>query len=90
MLKIKENIDLKELEKYGFEDMCDIYGYYYREYKIIAPYFTEFIGVDMGRCIGAYKNADDDIRSISTYDDESIKELIDDLIKDGIVEKVEE
>jgi hypothetical protein len=90
MLKIKDNVDLKELEKYGFEDMSDIYGYYYREYKIMSPYFTEFIGIDIDRCIGAYENADDDIRRISAHDDESIKELIDDLINDGLVEKVEE
>ena len=89
MLRIKENIDLKELEKYGFV-YNDIYGWKY-EYKnseilinsenpIIAPY--------------------EDINIVCLVDNElfihcnthlvKIPDILYDLIKDGLVEKINE
>ena len=80
MLKIKDNVDLKELEKYGFKEYND---YWQRDYN--NDYATniykdtkEIIKVDYEWSFlenKYYKN--------STY---RIKDLID----DGLVEKVEE
>lgn len=79
MLKIKDNVDLKELEKYGFKEYND---YWQRDYN--NDYATniykdtrEIIKVDYEWSFlenKYYKN--------STY-------RINDLIKDGLVEKVE-
>ena len=89
MLKLKNDVDLKKLEKYGFE-YGDIYGWRY-EYKnseglinsgnpILAPY--------------------EDINVVCLVDKElfihcnthliKIPNVVYDLIKDGLVEKVEE
>ena len=82
MLRIKDNIDLKELEKYGFihlrkgmTDFVPEVKYWYTlnnsEYDCITVFKDRHIyfGLD---CYGR------------TYD------VIYDLIKDGLVEKVEE
>ncbi len=80
MLKIRENVDLKELEKYGFKEYNDCYS---RDYN--NDYLTridkdtrEILKVDYEWSFlqnKYYKN--------STY-------KIDDLIKADLVEKVEE
>lgn len=75
MLKIKDNVDLKELEKYGFEyeegiilkeqgSYCKYATIINKNDRIIRPYHAGY----------------------SYYD----YEIVYDLIKDGLVEKVEE
>jgi len=80
MLKIKDNIDLKKLEKYGFQQSInDISEYYFIRLTassnyavlIISP-ITRKLTIDTG----------------STYIDEL--NVLYDLIKDGLVEKVED
>lgn len=74
MLKIKDSVDLKELEKYGFEKLKGFSDYHYGD-DISAIY------VEMDRTI-----------IVATYQDYDVKnkilEIIYDLIKDGLVEKV--
>lgn len=77
MLKIKDNVDLKELEKYGF---------YYHFDKRTAYY---------GCCVKEDKGSTffiNNARIISINSNKSIfnLETLYDLIKDGLVEKVEE
>ena len=78
MLKIKDNVDLKELEKYGFIEYKNEYA---RHYKI-----------DIETCI------DKETREIRDFDTDyrftMIMDLgestrVNDLIKDGLVEKVD-
>lgn len=91
MLKIRDDIDLKELEKYGFELKNTIY--YEKEFEAIN--FDE----EENHKILIYLNK----RSIAleimnndytyhSFDDElgRIEDTLYDLIKDGLVEKVEE
>ena len=82
MLKIKDNVDLKELEKYGF--IKGTFGYIKvlneEDYSIEVSIEKEF-----GEAIIYIKN--------DYYDCDykcNVPEVIYDLIKDGLVEKVEE
>ena len=80
MLKIRENVDLKELEKYGFKEYNDCYSRdYNNDYLTRVDKDTrEILKVDYEWSFlqnKYYKN--------STY-------KIDDLIKADLVEKVEE
>ena len=84
MLKIKDNVDLKELEKYGFKYEKLIYG---RD-----RYYEPITCIDV--TVNPKKeNATLESREVivNTYsiENEAI-ELLYDLIKDGLVEKVEE
>lgn len=82
MLKIKDNVDLKELEKYGFEN-CDEY---YME-KELEDGNTLEIGLEKDLF---YKNKELSIR-IGAYNT-TVTDLsvIYDLIKADLVEKVEQ
>ena len=77
MLKIKDNIDLKELEKYGFAYQEEYVGE--NEEDLIKFYYKGglYIFIDD-------KKFDDDSYGIRDI------EVIYDLIKDGLVEKVKE
>ena len=80
MLKIKDNVDLKELEKYGFNK----YGWNYRQ-TFDYEYYEVVIIVELDR-----KNI---IIQNDYYDSDYacyIPDVLYDLIKDGLVEKVEE
>lgn len=84
MLKIKDDIDLKELEKFGFE--LDEYGDYR---KIIytgrrGQYFELLINIKYRELLGYSEGADGD------GEEDNIDDTLYDLIKAGIVEKVEE
>ena len=85
MLKIKDNVDLKELEKYGFEERTYEYTKIYdlREYTIWVSvvkddpsYNDRYIYIK-----NDYYDADYDALA---------PDVMYDLIKDGLVEKVEE
>lgn len=79
MLKIRENIDLKELEKYGFvkNDHFDLFTRYeYKPDSVTCLYVDEYTNITI----------------FPTYYDKlniKIMEKLYDLIKDGLVEKVE-
>ena len=81
MLKIKDNVDLKELEKYGFEYQEEERNYW--KYVFMnkngdeKQYWVDIDTRAIEFCV--------DTMRILKYD-----ETIYDLIKDGLVEKVEE
>ena len=84
MLKIKDNVDLKELEKYGFEYQKMMYGRerYYEPMTCIdvtVKNTTEASSLKLRQVIVNAYNVNDEVY-----------ELLYDLIKDGLVEKVEE
>ena len=74
MLKIKDNVDLKELEKFGFEKECRSFN---GESKELYTYGEMIIFVDTR-----------EIHSFRMRMDTVIKLF--DLIQAGLVEKVEE
>lgn len=83
MLKIKDNVNLKELEKFGFkkEKEEEVYTYY------------DYLGIDADCKINMYVSGE--TREIATEIDEYVNsyEMHDemyDLITAGLVEKVEE
>lgn len=79
MLKIKDNIDLKELEKLGFKDKGDEYERDLRDYG-----FSLFANVDKdNRYIIFISDFGDD----AYLPDENEKFLIPELIKADMVEK---
>ena len=89
MLKIKDNVDLKELEKYGFVDYNeDIYLDKMGELKISLLFGVPFVNKRTRElCI---------FTNLTKFDDfgDGIKEVlmtenIYDLIKDGLVEKID-
>ena len=91
MLKIKDNVDLKELEKFGYEleedwwnrpktiTKDDVTGYEIY-YKHVALYTSIEIEVETRRII---QQTDDLFTKVN-------KKYIEDLIEAGYVEKVEE
>ena len=79
MLKIKDNVDLKELEKFGFE-----YDEGYEWQNVICYKY-----VDENYCIEAFK---DEIR-MHIFEDGlfiEIPEVLYDLIKADLVEKIDD
>lgn len=89
MLKIKDNVDLKELEKYGFE--FDKYENGYTRIYYGSELDVDEIIIREDRIINNWT-------LLETYDDayggegeldNNLSFKIDDLIKDGLVEKVE-
>lgn len=81
MLKIKDNVDLKELEKYGFEHYPLIY---IKETKR----YDDYMGMNTAKKI----YIDEKTREISIgtnlFNTDIELDTLYDLIKDGIVEKV--
>ena len=81
MLKIKDNVDLKELEKYGFkvkydEDTGWAYKYQHKEYKFVYVML---------------KNRELNLSETNVRFEEQHKyySLVFDLIKDGLVTKID-
>lgn len=90
MLKIKDNVDLKELEKYGYELQEDWWnrpskitvndvGGKMIYYKHVAPYVSIEIELETRKITENYGDAFVTVN----------EEYIDDLIKDGLVEKID-
>lgn len=85
MLKIKDEVDLKELEKFGFkpkynEDTGEIKSYSYKNKRIevsdrLIPFYIDY-------------NEYNEINR--TYYSSDIVEVLYYLIQDGLVEKVED
>ena len=96
MLKIKDNVDLKELEKYGFIQNKFIKETYYTKEKYKADdeneYFNDF---DIEIIVNPYgKNCKNEIVGCFNANEDAIDEPFNfdtlyDLIKDGLVEKVD-
>ena len=78
MLKIKDNVDLKELEKYGFRKN-GMLSYTKRVQDVTIMYTT-----------GKHKELYLFRETESAYIDDKNLDTLYDLIKDGLVEKVEE
>ena len=101
MLKIKDNFNLEKLKDYGFEYRKKYYiQYIYNTSTItvrVEPIFNEeenkyfYVSV---KNQGEFSYYDDFLEVIENYkeqlelDIKKVKKLFDDLIKDGIVEKV--
>jgi hypothetical protein len=94
MLKIKDDVDLKELEEIGYE-LDEDEMYHNNIYaKIIhrmfdSPYDLVVVGIDnIDKTIDLYREVDGAIYHLFKEDNE-IKKHINDLIQAGLVEKVE-
>ena len=84
MLKIKDNVDLKELEKFGFENNCN-------NKCLIKSYKQEFTQDDY-----VFINKEDKVIRIGHYQEEygatniiKVSDTLYDLIQANLVEKVE-
>ena len=98
MLKVKDSVDLKELEKYGFKQ--EHWGYihypntnspstrYFSNMKVKNDRRIELCLENMSTWCNSLEELEDDMNNIKkSY--EAFKIKCDDLIKDGLVEKVE-
>ena len=86
MLRLKENISLKELEKFGFRYVEDrsFEGDFSHCYKSIGNNVELSISVQ-GRDIYAYTNTEEN----NTYIFSDGLDVLFDLIQEGLIEKVE-
>lgn len=75
MLKIKDNVDLKELEKFGFDD----FGVCYKRYGTLGEQYFINKGTREIKRIHPY-----------SFREEPTEDEIYDLIQAGLVEKVKE
>lgn len=93
MLKIKDDVDLKELEKFGFKKVGGIekeWYFYYYEKIIIGILNAYLIRIDgYTRKIKIYKNLSLDL-SFANRELVKRNKKIKDLIKARLVEKIEE
>lgn len=87
MLKIKENIDLKKLEKYGFKMTPNCFEPAYKEFQNTLEADIQ-IRITNDRKV--YPIDDEDIYNLSNKNAFRMYDTLYDLIKDGIVEKVKE
>lgn len=80
MLKIKDNVDLKELEKFGFKTMS-LYDWYEKE-----------VSYNWNDKMWIYVKKGTHIIQVSTYDgyDVNLDDTLYDLIKADLVEKIED
>lgn len=95
MLKIKDNVDLKELEKYGFRKINDFYIREYEQKDKIGYYKRHYIRIRNLPNYAYYKEiwdcAENGLGFVHTnYENIGVEEKIQDLIKDGLVEKVDD
>ena len=84
MLKIIDNLDLKELEKYGFE-----------YHKLLDEYVIDIATDRRGACVKLairkrYLKLDFNGDDTGGLGEDYLDDIIYDLIKDGLVEKEEE
>ena len=87
MLKIKDNVDLKELEKYGFIKLKNDYrGHKYRWREEKSNWFYELYVAKDNR-LSIYVQSDECFSYIRFYG--KLQTKLYDLITDGLVEKVD-
>ena len=77
MLKIKDDVDLKELEKYGFKKYIN-FRYYFECEEVTVEVDIESRELDL------FSTGAVEVQTMS------IPNIVYDLIKDGLIEKVEE
>ena len=80
MLKIKDNVDLKELEKFGFDKWFDYEGNIYKAAKFIRGFFFTYYDEE--------NNLKEDLITISKKT--RIIEITDSIFVDIIQKKLEE
>lgn len=80
MLKIKDNVDLKELEKYGFNECLYVNAIVYKK--------TIIRGIEIYNYIISSKDRIIHFNQMSVHNE--LDDTIYDLIQDGLIEKVEE
>lgn len=93
MLKIKDNVDLKELEQFiGIEIFVD--GYKNSKYLITGTCIDNYMGDECKRNICFQLDNGDDIINIENIGKENNEfvpsKQLDSLIQDGLVEKVDD
>ena len=89
MLKIKDHVDLKELEKFGFREVDNKY-FYFMKNDNIGKAFLGFLEVDVYSRelnIGYTRTWEDADPEYIAYE---IQDKVFDLIQAGLVEKVGE
>ncbi len=82
MLKLKDSVDFKKLKKYGFENNKGVYE------QNINGNWWDIRGIDIDREL--YHLTEEMGYWASTDDDELLKITFADLIKDDLIEELEE
>lgn len=95
MLKIREDVDLKELEKFGFKKVNDFYVREYEFEQVINYYQTCYIRIRNLPNYAYYKEIQDCGKDIlgfvlQNYENVGLEDKIQDLIKADLAVKVEE
>lgn len=95
MLKIRDDIDLKELEKFGFEKYEPLFHDYFRKHDnyfitVSARYNDKYFKDDGKISIweGHINNMFDLYNGFPRIEDDVYEEYIQDLIQAGLVEKI--
>lgn len=99
MLKIKESIDLKELEKFGYkqgQDMCDVsYNAYGKVFEVeysekLSDMLIDIVEINKkDKKIELSRSSKKSCRSFTNNDEKLLKKYIKDLIKADMVDKVD-
>ena len=92
--KIKDSVNLQELNKYGFKKIQDFYFREYEEKDKIDYYKKNYIRIRNLPNYAYYKEIQDCAEEglgfvHQNYDNIDVEDKIQDLIKDGLVEKVD-
>lgn len=95
MYKIREDVDLKELEKFGFKKVNDFYVREYEFEQVINYYQTCYIRIRNLPNYAYYKEIQDCGKDIlgfvlQNYENVGLEDKIQDLIKADLAVKVEE
>lgn len=95
MYKIREDVDLKELEKFGFKKVNDFYVREYEFEQVINYYQTCYIRIRDLPNYAYYKEIQDCGKDIlgfvlQNYENVGLEDKIQDLIKADLAVKVEE
>ena len=100
MLKIKDNVDLKELEKFDYkqgQNMCNVsYSAYGKVFEVeyseeLNDMLIDIVEIDKKtKEIELLRSSKNGFRSLIYDDEKQLKKYIDDLIKADLVEKVKE
>jgi uncharacterized protein YkuJ len=98
MLKIRDEIDLKELEKFGYkqgQDMCNVsYSAYGKVFEVeysekLSDMLIDIVEINKkGKKIELSRSSKKSCRSFINDDEKELKQYIDDLIKADLVEEV--
>ena len=94
MLKIKDNVDLKKLKKFGYkqgQDTCNISYSAYGKIFEINDTLIDIVEIDKNtKKIELLRSSKNSFRSFIDCNEKQLKKYIDNLIKADLVEKVED